>query len=413
MSSLLQLEQKALEQGRERTRRSLEESLQKEAEQIEAEQAERTPLQNTRRRSLVLHTVSGTVRLKVRYGYDRRQNKWVCPVRQCWQLEPHQCVSPELQARVCETATEVGSYEAAARVVRRWGTACSDDLVHHHVQKAGTKAAETKWPPPLVPEPEPEFSLVIMMDAWKVRERGPHWAAGRRKKNAQRVAWHDVKSAVIYRLEQRVEKNGRGLLTEKFVVAVPPLTEPVEFGAAVQTEGLRRGLGRARRVYVIMDGAVYLWTIAQDRFVEAIKTLDFYHASQHLWAVAHALHGEGNQEARHWVEPLLHQLRHGKEQQVVRTLTELLTQKGCSKRSKTGRIIHREAEYFRTHQDHLHYQKRAREGAPIASGAVESLCLQLQRRFKTTGQFWNRSGLANLLRVTQFCRNSDQRHFWN
>ena len=51
---------------------------------------------------------------------------------------------------------------------------------------------------------------------------------------------------MIYRLEPRVEKDsGRGLLIEKFIAAPPPLTRPVDFGAVVQAEARRRGLGRA------------------------------------------------------------------------------------------------------------------------------------------------------------------------
>jgi hypothetical protein len=412
MSSLLALEQEILAEGRDWTRRRLEERLQKEAAQIEGQaRASGRPLRETRYRPLELLTVSGTVQLKVLHGYDVEAQQWICPVRQAWKLESYQRVSPELQARLCETATEVTSYEAAARVATRWGTPSSDDLVHAHVQKVGARTAEMNLPVEPVPTSEPEFSLVIMMDAWKVRERGCDWGVGPGKKNAQRVEWHDVKSAVIYRLEQRVQKGERALLAQKFVVAVPPMTEPVDFGAAVQAEALRRGLGRARRVYIVMDGAVYLWAIAQDRFAEAIKTLDFYHASQHLWAVAHAHYGENSEEARQWVEPLLHQLRHGKEIKVVRTLEALA--KDYSKRSAVGRVIYREAEYFRTHEDHLHYAQRAKEGSPIGSGAVESLCSQLQNRFKNTGQFWKRPSLANLLRVAILCRNEDQNHIWN
>ena len=85
-------------------------------------------------------------------------------------------------------------------------------------------------------------------------------------------------------------------------MACPPETTPVDFGAAVQAEARRRGLGRARYVYLVMDGAVWLWDLAEDRFASAIKTLDFHHASQHLWAVAHALHGEGTDPAKEWVE---------------------------------------------------------------------------------------------------------------
>ncbi len=45
---------------------------------------------------------------------------------------------------------------------------------------------------------EPQFSLVIMMDGWMARERGADWGAGPRKKDPQRVQWHEIKSAVIY-----------------------------------------------------------------------------------------------------------------------------------------------------------------------------------------------------------------------
>ena len=50
-----------------------------------------------------------------------------------------------------------------------------------------------------------------------------------------------------------------------------------------------------------MDGAVWLWELAEDRFAEAIKTLDFHHARDHLWALAHELHGKDTPEAKAWV----------------------------------------------------------------------------------------------------------------
>jgi hypothetical protein len=62
--------------------------------------------------------------------------------------------------------------------------------------------------------------------------------------------------------------------------------------ASLQAQARRRGLGRGRYFYAVMDGAVWLWDLAEDRFATAIKTLDFHHASQDLWAVGHALFGE-------------------------------------------------------------------------------------------------------------------------
>ena len=66
-----------------------------------------------------------------------------------------------------------------------------------------------------------------------------------------------------------------------------------------------------------------------------------------------------------------------------------------------------EVNYFKAHRDHLHYQAVDEQGGPIGSGAVESLCSQLQDRFKRTGQFWTRTGLRHLLAVEEALRNHD------
>jgi hypothetical protein len=428
MNALRQTEQAILSEGREWTRRRLAAQLQHEADALPLLCPQSgAPLTNTRRRDLQLDTVVGRVELRVRVGWSESLGGWVNPVRHAWGLEAYQRASPELQARLAYTATEVLSYERAAKMAATWGTPLSDGRIHHHIQTLGATAETLDLPAPPPPPREPEFSLVIQMDGWLARERGPDWGAGPRKKSPQRIAWHEIKSAVIYRLEQRVEKeSGRGLLVEKFIVAVPPQTRPVDFGAAVQAEARRRGLGRARFIYVVMDGAVWLWDLAEDRFATAVKTLDFHHASEHLWAVAHALHGEGTPEARAWVEPLLHSLRHGDEARVVRRLEELLTRApsdsgpAAARRASPARpgrkartILAREVAYFQRHREHLHYEALAEAGAPIGSGAVESLCGQLQARFKGRGQFWERAGLKHLLAVHVVFQNRDDPHLWN
>jgi hypothetical protein len=319
----------------------------------------------------------------------------------------------ELEACLAYTVTETGSYQAAATMAATWGSPVSEGCLHHHVQRLGEQAAELDLPTPAPPSGEPPFSLVIMLDGWMARERGPDWGAGPRRKNPQRIAWHEIKSAVIYRLEQRAETaGGRGLLVEKIVVATPPETAPVDFGAAVHAEARRRGLGRAQKVYLVMDGAVWLWDLADDRFAEAIKTLDFHHARDHLWALAHALHGENTPEARAWVQPLLHSLRHGGEQRVVGRLEDLVDS-DAARRASSPEVIQREVKYFRDHRDHLHYQAMEQAGAPRGSGAVESLGKQFQRRLRGCGQSWTRAGLTHLLRLCVLVKNHDDHLLWN
>lgn len=414
MNTLMSLELLALAEGREWTRKHLEQLAQNELNGW----AMRCPqsgelLLSRKKQRLKLMTSAGVIILKTTRGYSKAQSRWINPTRERWGLKARQRVSPELQSKLAFTATVTGSYEKAAATAARWGTKVSDDTVHAVVQQLGASAQDLTLPPIAPPKPEPEFSMVIMMDGWMVRRRGRHWGAGRRKKNAQRVEWKEVKSAVIYRLEQSVKKaSGRGLLLEKYIVVSPPETSPVDFGAAVQAEALRRGLGRARKVYVVIDGAIWLWHLAQDRFSNAIHVLDFHHASEHLWAVAHTLHGKENPEARAWVEPLLHKLRHGQEEQVLQSLGALL-EKNSGLKPKTQAAVRTEVEYFQTHRDHIHYRKMARQGAPIGSGPAESLCSQLQDRFKRTGQFWKAPGLRHLLAVYSLLRNEDLDVLWN
>ena len=414
MNPLRRIEQEVLEQGREWTRLELEKQLQRECDAMVMECPQTgQPLKNTRWRWLTLDSVSGKVRLRVRHGRTDRQKPWIYPARVAWGLKPYERKTPELQARLAYTATAVGSYADAEKLATTWGTPVSDGAVHQQVQKLGGQAQALNLPTPLEAKSERPFSMVIMMDGWMARERGVDWGAGPRKKDPQRVNWREIKSAVIYRLEQRVENAaGRGLLLEKYTVATPPETSPVDFGRQVHQEAMRRGLGRAQVVYLVMDGAVWLWDLALDRFKESVKTLDFHHAREHLHAVAESLYGSGSPQSKEWLKAILHRLRHGKETRVVRQLEQLLESQ-AQRSAEHQEIIAREVNYFQEHEDHLHYSAMEEAGAPMGSGAVESLGKQLQRRLRGCGQFWGRPGLTSLLRLSVLVKNHDHHHLWN
>ena len=413
MNRLRQIEQEVLAAGRQWTRALLEKRLQEECLAVEMVSPETgEELENTRWRSMGLDTVVGTVKLKVHHGYCPEKG-WVCPTRQAWGLKPYERKTPELRARLAYTATVVGSYAEAEEMATTWGTPVSDTSIHHCVQELGQQAQELVLPTPAPAASEAPFDLVIMMDGWMTRERGPDWGAGPRQKKPERIEWREIKSAVIYRLEQRAENaSGRGLLLEKYVVATPPETSPLAFGQAVRDEAMRRGLARAKTVYLVMDGAVWLWDLAEDRFKSAVKTLDFHHAREHLNTIAQALYGVGTRRAKDWLVQQVQSMRHGDEALVVNRLEDLL--KSQAKRpTKTRKTIAREVKYFRAHREHIHYEDRENEDAPLGSGAVESLGKQLQRRRRGCGQFWERPGLSTLLKLSVLVKNNDLHLLWN
>jgi len=137
-------------------------------------------------------------------------------------------MTPELEDRICLTAVLTGSYQAAAELSAKWGTAVDDSTIRVHACHLGqeaevqaqTRLAESAAGRLPVSKTPPPASLVIMMDGWLARQRGCDWGLKPADGSGQRVAWHEIKGAVIYRLEQAGQTaGGRGVITHKQVVA--------------------------------------------------------------------------------------------------------------------------------------------------------------------------------------------------
>ena len=429
---LIELEREAAEEGRRYGREKLRQRLQAIAdEQGLVCPGSQEHLQDARFRNLTLLTTLGPVSIRAHYGYDRLSQSWIFAVRKLWGLAPRQEISPQLEQQVSFTAIECGSYQKAEQMAGSWGVKIGSTTIHKHVQLLGREAQRqhelrteralnpatrleiTRQAQAQAPNALKEYNLVIMMDAWKGRERGPDWALKPADATGKRVEWRDLKLAVIYRLDQVVQKNPsadpatrpRRQILQKFWVAAPSGTPPEEFGRQVHAQALRRGMAQAKYIFIVCDGAVWIWNIIEERFQCALKELDFYHGSEHLWEVGRDLYPQP-EEARAWVEPLLHQLRHGQEARVLETL-ESLPETVRNLGGVLSELVEREIKYFQNHRDHLHYQDNAAKGFPVGSGAVESGCSQFQNRFKRTGQFWNSASLGRLQALKVARHNGD------
>jgi len=339
-----------------------------------------------------LRSAFGAVALAVWRGKNPADGRWGIPIRAHWGLTPHQQLSPALEDQLAYFATVTGSYEAAAKLSAKVGCPVEDATIQALVQRLGAKAeaqtqARLKEPPPqTAPARAPTPLAVVMVDGFQVRFRGPGW--GQRQPKQPRVEWHESKLGVFYRHEQAVRKE-RGQLVEKVVVSWQG--EGLELGARLHWEALRGGLGCAKAVLALGDGAPWIWNVVHDRWRHAHQLLDFYHASQHLWTLGEALQPKDPAARQRWVEQVRHQLRHGQQRAVLRKIAALPRRRGA-----VGEVVRREQNYFASHARRMNYQALARRGWPIGSGAVESACRQRQCRRKRPGQFWTRAGLRHL-----------------
>ena len=334
----------------------------------------------------------------------------MCPVQQLWGLSPHQKITPGFAEKLCFTVTATGCYEEAAQVASKWADPVDDSTLHALVQRVGRRAEKqaqerlATLPQERQPQRQASQLAVLMVDGWQVRQRGPGW--GKRKTQQERVEWHELKTGVFYLHEQSARTEaGRGLLEDKVVISWQGA--PGELGRRLHLEALRGGLGRARQTLFLGDGAPWIWNLKQDRWSSALELLDFYHGSQHLWVLGEALCGEQQPQLSQWVEPRLHQLRHGGQQKVLAQIERLKKRRGAA-----GKLMERERNYFASHASRMNYQSIARRGWPIGSGAVESACRQKQCRFKRAGQFWTQQGLRHLCALDEARRNNHWDQLW-
>lgn len=400
VSPLMGTERVFFEENRARLCAGYAAQVQKLVDDWEADATAVGDLRRKRFRKVRIATFFGTITLRAREGIGP-QGRWSCPALAFLGLRPNQRSSPDLEKRWAVLVAETGSYEKAGAVADATWLAASDDALRALTVRLGEIAAADPPTEMAAGAAAAEDTLVVMADGWNARHRGPNW--GRNQKNRklpERVHWFEIRSAVIFKLSALLAVSGkRKAIMDKHVVAVPAETSPYDFGLLLQREMARMGARRAKNVFFVMDGGVWLWNLFADRFERCARaTLGFYHLSQHLHALADMLHGPDTAKAKAWCGRILHGLKHRSAAGLFRTLDELLREPP-SDAPEVREAIRAQNAYFRKHQAHMEYAALADWGVPIGSGSVESLCSQFQMRLKRTGQFWTQTGLAALLRI--------------
>ena len=327
----------------------------------------RGSLQDVQRRELTLKTLTGEIVLPADYGRDRASGQRVMPLREKLGLQEHSSLTPVLEDRLCCLALTAPSYEKAAEVARQFGISTDDSQIQRLVQRRGERAQaqaeervarafDLQGNREVVREAarelkgEPPFSMVLMLDGTMLRSRGKDWGLKPASVPGERVAWHELKAGLVIRLPESSPDGPRRELAKYYVASDG---DPESVGRRLYAEALRRGLEQARRVYVIADGAAWIWNVAAEHFPGSGEVLDFYHASEHLWALARALWGEEGDAARSWVTPLLHTLKHRGGESLLPVLEELLRAAAGKGDAEPCKTLKREAAYFRRHESRL------------------------------------------------------------
>ena len=362
----------------------------------------------------------GVVRIRRARGWCRRCKCWRFPADQLLGLAETGGCSPGVQEMAALAASKLPVAEASAVIERLTGVKLPRATLDREARRQGRRAEnqrqeldeqmsqgtgaaqqvpELRGPGPLEP-----FTLVIELDVWNIRERNQEqW--GRTEELRQRGAepewWHWVYGGTCFRLSQRVETStGRSVILSRGTVMTRGGIDALK--QQLWAEAMRHGLAQAQDVLVIADAAVWIWNLAGDRFGGARQRLDPWHALQHLWAVAHALHPEDEAAAAAWIKPLKDKLLESQAAEVIEELDGVL--KGL--RGSRREAVQAERNYLENNRERLDYKGAKERGEPLGSGAMESTCKQYQVRFHRSGQFWTTTGDEALMCLETFWRNA-------
>ena len=204
-----------------------------------------------------------------------------------------------------------------------------------------------------------------------------------------REGWREVKVGVAFTASVDADGKPRRRTTGYFA----DVLKAEEFGGRWYALAERLGRARARRLIVLGDGAAWIWNLADMHFPGALLIVDWYHALERLWTVAHAVWGKENPAADHWVQLARKPLRNGHIERLLALLGALPA------RSTPARNAVREAITYYTHNaQRMRYRHFRRHGHFIGSGVVEAGCKHVVgQRLKGSGMRWSLPGLHSIL----------------
>ena len=162
-------------------------------------------------------------------------------------------------------------------------------------------------------------------------------------------------------------------------------------------------------VIKIADGAKDNWTYLEDTLAQGECVLDFYHASEHLFAAMEVIYGKGDprtttQHAKYRV------LLRDDEQGVDKVLRHLRYQ---LRKTPHKKALKAEVTYFSRQRHRCRYAQLKAENKPIGSGVVEAACKSIvQLRLKRSGQRWDDAGGQAILTFRSLVKSNQFDQAW-
>lgn len=362
---------------------------------------QRRGVQSQRKRGV--HTRLGPIRLRRWWHHCWRCGHGWSPPDQALELAPYQQTSTGL-AHWQASLGAITTFREAARLLDQLaGVQVGSETLRTHAEQVGTELegrqrrimeyVEQAHEPPADEHDAAPGLLVVETDGVMVRYRDRHLDGVLVEGD-----WHEVKLGLVGGWQ-------RDHLRKPSYVAAREGASA--FARRLGAEAARRGAlevvkwypwdgtpAELRRVVVLGDGAKWIWEHVAKLFgTERTEIVDWYHASEHIWTAAKAVHGEDTPETKAWAKIALDHLWQSGPHRVLKWFDATQPSSAAA-----AAVVKREHGYFSSNASRMQYPSLRDKRLPIGSGAVEASAKHLvQHRMKRSGSRWSDLGARAIL----------------
>ncbi len=378
--------------------------LQQAADRVDAQYQPKARQTRKGRETISVQGIFGSFQLARDYYYHEGKKQGHSPVDAALGLEVG--YTPALAKLVClEGADEPTYLKAERHLAQTGGIAVSARQIQRVVQRVGG-SAQVWQERQAQPGPGDAPILYVSADGTGV-PMVPEELKERRGKQADGTAkTRQVYLGCVF-TQHRTDEQGHPVRDYESTTYVSSFQSIEAFGPLLRQEAIRRGMGSAGKVVVLIDGAAGLENMGRLCFKDCLQIVDFFHAMEHAAQVLDALigktHPDYKKRLRRWAKRLL--------KDKVQSLIKEARQQ-CAGQPQ-AEAVEQALGYFVRNVSRMQYGTFRAAGYFIGSGVVEAGCKTvIGGRCKQSGMFWSESGAENILALR--CLHSSRRleDFW-
>jgi hypothetical protein len=282
-------------------------------------------------------------------------------------------LTPRQHEHLVHLATCMPFERAAQMLAAILGVQVSEATVRRWTEQAGARYEAVQTAQSQQPEPETNPSPVPCKQAISSDGAYVPLVSGE---------WAEVRTAAIGEVETRTNAQGNEQVKVTHLSYFSRMTDAETFEQLAEVEVRRRNVRQAQAICAVTDGALWLQSLIDLHRPDAVRILDFPHAAEYVSAIGEAVRASGRHLPRHWLDGVLHRLKHEGPDRVLTHLGRLCERCKDSEMDKKLR-------YLSARRDLMQYPTYQQAGWPIGSGMVESANkLVMQSRLKGPGMRW-------------------------